>query len=552
MKNGRIIYLLVCLFFYLSLSAQNTIGLLSYDIGQTYEGLTLIYPSNQPNVYLINNCGEIVHTWTDDSSFRPGNTAYITDEGNLIKTKRNASIAGDAIWAGGGGAIVEIRSWDNDLLWSFELNNEVARLHHDIAPMPNGNILMLAWERISGEDAIAAGRNPDLLAQGEMWPDYVFEINPATDEIVWEWHIWDHLVQDFDETKDNFGVVADNNRLVDVNYDNNENRADWNHCNAIDYNAELDQILLSSPFFDEIWIIDHSTTTEEAAGHIGGLSFRGGDLMSRLGNQRVYKQGDESDQFLFFQHDAHWTNRFIEENNPYYGDIVVFNNQAGPDFSRIDIFDPGFVMYIWGYEEFNGVFLPEAPETTITHPVPQELFSTGLSSAQLLPNGNVLACSGRFGYLVELSPSNEVVWEYVTPIVGGIPAEQGTELGVNDNLTFRAFKYPSDFVAFEGRDLSPKGFIESNPNEAFCDQITSTHNFDVYGLNIFPNPAEDRIQITWDNGGLIDIEIYDLLGNRLIQTRGNGGMHYVDVSELSSNIYFIRIDKQATGKLIIR
>jgi len=128
----RLLYLFLFVFGVLNINAQNTVGLLSYDIGQTYQGYTLIYPHNQPNVYLINNCGEIVHSWTDEENFRPGNVAYLTDEGNLIKTKRDAVVTVDAIWAGGGGAIIEIRSWENELLWSYTLNNEDARLHHDI------------------------------------------------------------------------------------------------------------------------------------------------------------------------------------------------------------------------------------------------------------------------------------------------------------------------------------------------------------------------------------------------------------------------------------
>ena len=139
--------ILFLLAFGCQLSAQApTVGLLYYKPSQSCDGYNLIYPHNQPNVYLLNNCGEIVHTWTDDADFRPGNTAYIMENGDVIKTKRPSMVVGNPIWAGGGGATVERRTWDNDLLWSFTSNDSLQRLHHDIAPMPNGNVLMIAWE----------------------------------------------------------------------------------------------------------------------------------------------------------------------------------------------------------------------------------------------------------------------------------------------------------------------------------------------------------------------------------------------------------------------
>ena len=204
------------------LSAQNTVGLISYNQNKAYDGYNIIYQHNQPNVTLLNNCGEVVHTWEGDPDTRPGNTAYLLEDGRLIKTLRPAAVAGNPIWAGGGGATVEIRDWDNNLEWSFTLNDSMRRLHHDIAPiMKNGKltIAMIAWEVRNLDEIIAAGRDTSVLDRDVMWPDYILEIDPETDEIVWEWYAWDHLVQDFDPTKDNFGVIADNPRRIDINHD---------------------------------------------------------------------------------------------------------------------------------------------------------------------------------------------------------------------------------------------------------------------------------------------------------------------------------------------
>ena len=97
-------------------------------------------------------------------------------------------------------------------------------------------------------------------------------------------HVWDHLIQDFDPSKANYGDVEDHPELVDINFGSYS--SDWLHSNSIDYNEEFDQILLSVHNFHEIWIIDHSTTTEEAAGHTGGNSGKGGDIRIPLGKSK--------------------------------------------------------------------------------------------------------------------------------------------------------------------------------------------------------------------------------------------------------------------------
>lgn len=71
-----------------------------------------------------------------------------------------------------------------------------------------------------------------------------------------------------------------------------------------------------------VCLIDHSTTTEEAAGHSGGNSGMGGDLLYRWGNPQTYGGGTADDQRLFAQHDAEW----IETGCPGAGNILIFNN----------------------------------------------------------------------------------------------------------------------------------------------------------------------------------------------------------------------------------
>ena len=533
---------------------QNTVGLTSYNPSKSFEGYNLIYPHNQPNVYLLNNCGELVNVWEDDPAYRPGNTTYLLPDGRLVKTKRLANVSMDPIWAGGGGAIVEIRDWDNNLEWSFEMNNAQQRLHHDITVTPQGTIIMIAWEKKTKEEAIQAGRDTTLLPDEELWPEFLIEIDPATDEVVWEWHLWDHLVQDFDATKDNFGVVEDHPELMDINFTTNNGGRDWMHANAVDFNEELNQVILSTPFLSEMYIIDHSTTTAQAAGHVSGLGSRGGDFLYRWGNPQAYRAGTADDQILFSNHDVHWIDNFLDASHPYFGKIGVFNNGAGPDFSTANVFTPNWDMYTWSYPVTPGsAWEPAAFDLTLTHPTPTAVYSTGLSSVQFLPNGNVLILSGRQGYAFEMTPDNEIVWEYITPLKNGQPVSQGDTLAPNDNLTFRMDRYPADFSAFDGRDLSPKGWIELNPDSNFCDELLPAfENMKQHYLTLSPNPANGMVTLKWEGGVWVNIEIYDLLGRPVMEpVRVTGGRKFLDVSGWQTGVYFIRINQRETVKLLI-
>jgi len=158
--------------------------------------------------------------------------------------------------------VVEIRDWDDNVIWSYAVVDQ----HHNIEPLPNGNILCLLWDRYSDAEMIAMGRNPATVGE-EMLLDKIIEIQPVgTNDanVVWEWKFADHFIQDFDNTKLNFGIVADHPELLDLNFvDANvpNQDIDYTHANGLDYNAALDQIIISVRHLNEIYIIDHSTTT---------------------------------------------------------------------------------------------------------------------------------------------------------------------------------------------------------------------------------------------------------------------------------------------------
>ena len=193
---------------------------------------------------------------------------------------------------------------------------------------------------------------------------------------------------------------------------------DWTHVNAVDYNAELDQIVISVHEFSEFWIIDHGTTTAEAAGHTGGRRGKGGDLLYRWGNPRVYRAGTKADQTLFAQHNAQWIPRGL----PGAGHLLVFNNGGHrPDgnYSSVDELVPpvdGQGRYVL---EPGKAYGPKKPVWSYSAPKKSDFYAFFISGAHRLPNGDTMICSGPNGTLFEVTPDKEIVWKYVNPVKGG-------------------------------------------------------------------------------------------------------------------------------------
>ncbi|MBN1860335.1 MAG: aryl-sulfate sulfotransferase [Candidatus Thermoplasmatota archaeon] len=368
------------------------------------DGQILFAPMNSFTTYLIDKNGEINHTWS--SSYLPGEAVYWLNDGTILRTAKIAPTG-----SGAGGGIQKI-AWDGTVVWDYRYYTSQVLSHHDIEPLPNGNILLIAWETKTQYEAIAAGRNPNLV--GTIFkPDHIIEVKPTgptSGDIVWEWHAWDHLIQDYDSSKENFGIVADHPELIDINYGTSPE--DWLHCNSIDYNEEFDQILISSKYFHEIWVIDHSTTTAEAAGHTGGQSGKGGDILYRWGNPVTYRAGTPSDEKLFSQHDARW----IDPGCSGEGNILIFNNGKNrpvTKYSSVDEIIPPIDENGSYYRAANAAYGPENPIWSYTTTPLTNFYADFLSSAQRLPNGNTLICNGPAGRFFEVTPQKETVWEYV-------------------------------------------------------------------------------------------------------------------------------------------
>lgn len=514
------------------------------------EGYTLFSPIPSKSTYLIDNCGRLVNQW--ERMYNASFSGFLNKEGHLIRAGKSVNPNDSDNLSGG---ILEIISWDNETIWSFEFNTPTRLQHHDLTQMPNGNLLIIAWERNTPEEQLALGRDPNMITNPYLWTEAIFEIRPIgidDMEIVWEWHSRDHLIQDVDDANPNFGIVADNFGRIDINYvgPSSWEGTDWWHANAIDYHPELDQILLNVRNNNEMWIIDHSTTSDEAAGDIGGQSGKGGELIFRWGNADAYNRGAVKDVQLYGNHGTYW----IPQGVPNAGNILYFNNgRFRPEgiYSTIDMIHPqrdDEGNYILGIDD---TFMPAESAVLYQATNPFDFLSNYLSNAQQLPNGNILINEGGDGHLFEVDANGDIVWDYINPDSEGRPVVQFDS--PYQNSIFRAYKYSSDFSGFEGRDMEA-----TEPLEGESIYTINCHSFIIDNTNeLFTLPGrvyydEQQAKLALDGLPILDIHLYvsDVLGRIVLQKEFvASNTHRVTLADINSGIYIIHIQAEDGARL---
>lgn len=442
------------------------------NIGTTYfkeatiqKGYTLLTPSNSTKTFLIDNQGRIINQWS--SNYLPGQSAYLTEDGCLIRTCKTNNTTFKL--AGIGGRL-EKKDWNDQLIWEWELNDTNKCLHHDISPLPNGNILVILVERKFLSDIILSGRDTSKLSDKELWTESVLELQPKGKNeaiIVWQWNAWDHLTQNKYPNIANYSKIATSPELIDINYNLELNStADFLHFNSIDYNQKLDQILVSVRNFNEIWIIDHSTNSKQSKSHSGGKRQKGGDLIYRWGNPKSY--GINEPAQLDGQHSASWV------KNGYTNDgfITIFDNRSTTQSSRLVMINPFLNKKTLNYVLSSSKSY--LPNTLIWNYTQKGLSEGRGGSVTALPNGNFLFCETSKGKLTEITPHNDTAWIYNSPVTSEGLLTQGSPLK-NSGAMFKADKYPPFFKGFIGKKMTPGVKLELNSDMTYGRiEITKT------------------------------------------------------------------------------
>ena len=157
---------------------------------QVFNGLTLFssysddFDEDNHYTKLINNNQNVLHSWNHDRG--SASMPYLLNDGTLLYPYR---VENPSMCNGGVGGGIALYDWYGNILWSYEFSNNLYQHHHDICPLPNGNILVLVWERhiatqstdsdFYGGEArgwAEMGRQEVQNPLNQMWSESVFEI----------------------------------------------------------------------------------------------------------------------------------------------------------------------------------------------------------------------------------------------------------------------------------------------------------------------------------------------------------------------------------------
>jgi len=482
-----------------STSAQP--GLRFYD-DRAMDGYTLYQSEN--SAVLINNCGELINEWTGVSARLH---VKLQPNGNIIYIENFSE------------KIIE-KDWDDNTVNEIEVQSGFISPDYEVILMENGNYLTVGRRQFMDSQFENIGYNYGQIGFPSQ-VDVVMELERTTGEIVWLWDISDHVIQERDSAAPNFGDISEHPELLNMDA---ISTYDWTFeesfmINGFDYNQELDQIALSVRKMSEIVIIDHSTTTAEAAGHTGGNSGKGGDILYRWGNPQNYGRGTTADRKLWFQHNPNWI-----KYGPHAGKLIAYNNGlSGPLFSTAPIINtPVDANGNYTIEDGQS-FGPDTPDVEYGNGLGEGFFSGYTSAAKVLPTGNILITVGGSDRVFEMLPDGTLVWDYKLYQAG---------------LTFRSEKYALDYPAFVGRDLTPGDVLEFPPSTVECDIVDNVSDTYFNSTRIWM--TENVLKVESDLANELALNLYDIDGKFINQFEVKGSKE-INLSELGSGIYLVQL-----------
>jgi hypothetical protein len=463
---------------------QGPTELLYWSTNQTDNGYTLF--GVRGITYLLDMEGRVVHTWPI------GTNPHLLDDGSILDASKD-----DPSGFGGFSQV----SWSGSNMWSYTESRTGYFPHHDFIRIFNPKLgtnttLYIANKNYTYSQCIASGcnTNPPSPAYTNAQMDVIVEVNQAG-TIVWEWAFFDHMIQDYDPAKSNYvgsgKSIADYPGRLNINLPGRPVQRDWLHCNSIDYNQSLDQIVINS-VGGEFYVIDHGNTfiAGDPTGSVALAAGPAGDFLYRFGDVARYNQGaapsllanwtesSSGNKQIGGTHHVSW----IPAGLQGAGNILMFSNsqnlfehtqqsyaiEVNPrlNASLIDtgvyVNPPaaGYTMWQAGNNsDKTGRLLSNQIVWRYYSKASHGMFSHIGSGAQRLANGNTLVCADTEGHIIEVTPAGEAVWEYIVPVTSTGILKFKRDNWPMDNSIFRAFRYRSSDAPLVGRTLTPGSTI---------------------------------------------------------------------------------------------
>jgi len=391
-------------------------GTTIYDPAKAWSGYTVLSTLDTPAVLVIDMNGRTVKRW-DGFNLSAGGPARVLPGGVLVGPQGAFPRHQEST------ALVAVDFAGNEL-WRFDAAEEIeidgvrqgsARQHHDwqsadwpagyyspdFSPGAVGGRTLLLTHTSHSSPAVAGVLLED---------DRLVEVD-AEGRVTWEWRAADHI----DELGFAPAARAAIARL------GTRDGYDWLHLNSARYLGPNRWHDAGETRFhpDNVIVSSRSASLVAIVARDGSVAWRIGPDFSETPEQRALGQ-------VIGQHDAH----LIPPGLPGAGNLLLFDNGGASGLgdsspisplgnaiyqratSRVLEIDPVSLALVWSYAAPN-------------------FFSTNISGAQRLANGNTLITEGAPGRVFEVTPEREIAWEFMNP-----PGEGGRR----SNAVYRAYR----------------------------------------------------------------------------------------------------------------
>jgi len=394
-------------------------GVTIYDPDKT-ENCYVLFDGRDGRSYLIDMNGNEVNTWPYtgfpsemiDPAFTGGK------KGHIICQKEPEIFSNETLL---------VVDWEGNIVWEWgeKAPGGKARQNHDQAPLSNGNMLILAKRETCLPEV------PD----GPVNDQVIYEVN-RDGNILWTWISSEHI-EELGFTGERKGLLFSErmrprSSIFVINDMQPLGPNKWYERG--DGRFHPDNIMIDSREGCFIAIIEKET---------GGIVWQlGPDYLAAYDHSAKSFSGTcpRPVDAISGQHDAH----MIPQGLPGEGNIMVFDNQGAAGIppiylnmfpgSRVLEIDPIGKEILWQYD----ASCSGRPFWTF--------YSSFISSARRLHNGNTLICEGMNGRIFQVTPEGDIVWEYVNPHFG-MWADHDVESGGNlSNWVFRAQPIPYGWV----------------------------------------------------------------------------------------------------------